>query len=258
MCHFESWFSPDICLIVGFLGHMSVLFLVFRETSIWFPVVAVSVYIPTNSVGEFLFPTPSPALIVCRFFDDIHSDWCYMIPHCSFYLHFSNNEWWWAFFLCYLVTCLSSLEKCLFRSGLPKWLSSKEPTCNTVAKRDVCLIPRKERLPGWGNGNPLQYSWQVNPMDRGVWWATFHKVTKIGHEWPKWLSIHRCTISISCLFYDWVFFFFFLIFSCISCLYILDINPLPVASFANIFSHSEGSFCFVYGFLCCAKAFKFN
>ena len=33
---------------------------------------------------------------------------------------------------------------------------------------------------------------------------------------------------------------FFLILSCMSCLYILEINPLSVASFANIFSHSEG------------------
>ena len=31
-----------------------------------------------------------------------------------------------------------------------------------------------------------------------------------------------------------------LIVSCMSCLYILEINPLLVASFANIFSHSEG------------------
>ena len=28
---------------------------------------------------------------VCRFFDDGHSDWCEVIPHCSFDLHFSNN-----------------------------------------------------------------------------------------------------------------------------------------------------------------------
>ena len=34
--------------------------------------------------------------------------------------------------------------------------------------------------------------------------------------------------------------FVFLILSCISCLYILKINPLSVDSFANIFSHSEG------------------
>ena len=34
--------------------------------------------------------------------------------------------------------------------------------------------------------------------------------------------------------------FGFLTLSCMSCLYILDINPLSVISFANIFSHSVG------------------
>ena len=34
--------------------------------------------------------------------------------------------------------------------------------------------------------------------------------------------------------------FFSLILSCMSWLYILEVNPLSVASFANIFSHSEG------------------
>ena len=34
--------------------------------------------------------------------------------------------------------------------------------------------------------------------------------------------------------------FIFLVLSCMSCLYILEINPLSVASFAIIFSHSEG------------------
>ena len=37
----------------------------------------------------------------------------------------------------------------------------------------------------------------------------------------------------------WIGFFVFLILSCVSCLYILEINPLSVVSFANIFSHSE-------------------
>ena len=32
----------------------------------------------------------------------------------------------------------------------------------------------------------------------------------------------------------------FLVLSCMSCLYILEINPLPVVSFTIIFSHSEG------------------
>ena len=29
-----------------------------------------------------------------------------------------------------------------------------------------------------GNGNPLQYSCLKNPMDRGAWWATVHRVAK--------------------------------------------------------------------------------
>ena len=38
------------------------------------------------------FSPPSPAFIVCRLFDDGHSDWCEVIFHYSFHLHFSNNE----------------------------------------------------------------------------------------------------------------------------------------------------------------------
>ena len=33
-----------------------------------------------------------PAFILCRLFDDGHSDQCEVISHCSFDLHFSNNE----------------------------------------------------------------------------------------------------------------------------------------------------------------------
>ena len=34
---------------------------------------------------------------------------------------------------------------------------------------------------GEGNGNPFQYSFLGNPMDRGAWWAVVHGVTK---NWP--------------------------------------------------------------------------
>ena len=34
------------------------------------------------------------------------------------------------------------------------------------------------RCPGEGNGNPLQYSCPENPMDRGAWRATDHRVAK--------------------------------------------------------------------------------
>ena len=44
--------------------------------------------------------------------------------------------------------------------------------------RDAGSIPGSERSPGGGNGNPLQYSCLGNPMDRGAWWATVHRVAK--------------------------------------------------------------------------------
>ena len=43
---------------------------------------------------------------------------------------------------------------------------------------DVGSIPGLGRLPEGRQGNPLQYSWLENPMDRGTWWATVHGVTK--------------------------------------------------------------------------------
>ena len=49
--------------------------------------------------------------------------------------------------------------------------------------------------------------------------------------------------------------FDFLILSCMSYLYIMDMNPLSIASFANILFHSLYLVC---GFPCHAKAFKFD
>ena len=49
------------------------------------------------------------------------------------------------------------------------------------------LFHRLERFPGGGHGNPLQYSFLENPMDRGAWQATVHGVTKI-QTWLKWLG----------------------------------------------------------------------
>ena len=44
--------------------------------------------------------------------------------------------------------------------------------------RIVGSILESGRSRGVGNGNLLQYSCLENPMDRGVWWATVHRVTK--------------------------------------------------------------------------------
>ena len=62
--------------------------------------------------------------------------------------------------------------------GLPRWLSGKESACQYRRCRRPGLIPGSERFPGGSNGNPLQYSYLGNPMDRRAWWATVHGVSK--------------------------------------------------------------------------------
>ena len=54
----------------------------------------------------------------------------------------------------------------------------KNPPVNAGDIRDVGSIPGSGRSPGVGNGNQLQYSCLENPMDRGAWQATVHRVTK--------------------------------------------------------------------------------
>ena len=52
----------------------------------------------------------------------------------------------------------------------------KNPPAN--AETDMDSIPGLERSLGGGHGNPLHYSCLGNPMDRGAWWATVHRVSK--------------------------------------------------------------------------------
>ena len=52
---------------------------------------------------------------------------------------------------------------------------SNESTCNAG---DLGLILGSGRSPGEGNGDPLQYSYMENSMDRGARWATVHGVAK--------------------------------------------------------------------------------
>ena len=61
---------------------------------------------------------------------------------------------------------------------LPRKPSGKEPACQ-------CRKWNRLRFNLWFGkihwsryGNPLQYSCLENPMDRGAWWATVHRVTK--------------------------------------------------------------------------------
>ena len=111
------------------------------------------------------FSISSPAFIVCSFFNDSHSDWCKVIPYCTFDLHFFNNE---------------------------------------------------------------------------LYWASFHVF--VGHLYAFFGEMYIYVFN-PCFDFG---LFVFLVLSCMSWLYILEINHLSVVSFAIIFFHSSGCLLFLF------------
>ena len=85
-------------------------------------------------------------------------------------------------------------------TGFPWLLSSKELACNAGVSGDTGSIPGLGRSPGVGHHNPLHYSCQENPMDRGGLWDTVHRVAK-SQMLLKWLStlanVVYCTNTFS-------------------------------------------------------------
>ena len=61
------------------------------------------------------------------------------------------------------------------------------PPANARDPREMGSIPGLGRSPGGGHSNPLQYPCLENPMDRGAWQATVHRVTK-SWTWLKTFS----------------------------------------------------------------------
>ena len=57
-------------------------------------------------------------------------------------------------------------------------LMVKNLLANAGDVRDACSVPGSGRSPEGGHSNPLQHSCLENPVDRGVRWATVHRVVK--------------------------------------------------------------------------------
>ena len=76
----------------------------------------------------------------------------------------------------------------------------KNPFANAGDLRDAGSIPELGRSPGGGYGNPIQYSCLENPIDRGAWWATVHRVTQSQTQ-IKQLNTHTL---ISILFHRYI------------------------------------------------------
>ena len=144
MCRFKLQFSPGVGL--GFWG-----------TSILFSIAVAPTYIPTNSAGGSLFPTPSPGFVICWLLNHGHSD-------CHEYLII-------------ILTCISLISATLNFFSCAYWPF----VCHLWRSVYLGLLP---------------------------------------------------TFQLGCSFV--------LLLSCTSCLYILVIKLLSVASFASIFSQSVG------------------
>ena len=78
--------------------------------------------------------------------------------------------------------------------GFPAGAMVKNLLASAVDAGVMGSIPGLGRSPGKGNGNPLQYSWLENPMDRGVWWAIVHGISTNQTRLSD--SAHPHTISL--------------------------------------------------------------
>ena len=67
----------------------------------------------------------------------------------------------------------------MFHSDFP---GGSDGEVSAYNEGDLGSIPGSGRSPGEGNGNPLQYSYLENPMDRGAWQATVHGSQGVGHD----------------------------------------------------------------------------
>ena len=113
-----------------------------------------------------------------------------------------NNTINISIWYCRQILCINCCKHIKFimlvykQGGLPTWLSGKESSSQC---RRCGFNPWMGKIPGEGNGNPLQYPRLGNPMDRGAWQATVHGVSKSQTQ----LSMHTgpCLNSSIILFF---------------------------------------------------------
>ena len=88
--------------------------------------------------------------------------------------------------------------------------------------RDAGLVLGSERSPGGRHGNPLQCSCLENPMDRGAWQATVHRIAKSQTQLKRFRMHDYLKGRIINHFYFLVFFFCLSIFLHVNMCYFLD------------------------------------
>ena len=107
--------------VMGLLGQMEFLCLGPWGITTLSSIMVELIYTHTTSIKVFLFLHILSSICCSRFFNDCLSNWCEMVSQCSFDLHFSDDQWWWAFSNMF-VGLMSSLVKCLFISFSHFWI----------------------------------------------------------------------------------------------------------------------------------------
>ena len=93
--------------------------------------------------------------------------------------------------------------------SFPDGSASKESACKTGESGNMVSIPWSGRCSGKGTGHLPQYSSLENPIGRGAWRATVHRVTK-SRTYLSNLSTYafKKSIFIDHLLYDFLIFTF--------------------------------------------------
>ena len=81
-------------------------------------------------------------------------------------------------FNCENIHCRIDGSSQKLRTGISYNSTGKE-SAYKILYRDPGSIPGSGRSPGERNGNPLQYSYLENFMDKGAWWVIQSMVRKV-------------------------------------------------------------------------------